>query len=359
VRLAHFEQFQPRCPRCVHAAGIEAAPLVLHHVERRDPDDDDDVLEGALVCPTPTCRFEYPILDGIPVLMAGLRDVVAAQIAELRARDDLSPYSESLLGDAAGPGSDFDRERYHVSTYARSHWGDLDPDRPAPRDETVLALLDAALALLPARPQGRWLDVGCSVGRASFELAAATGDLVLGVDLNLAMLRVAARARRGRLRYPLRRVGIVYDRRDHDVQLATAAQVDFWACDATALPFAAGVAAGALSLNVLDCVPSPLAHLLELGRVVRAGGDALLSTPYDWSIGATPVEAWLAGHSQRAPHRGSSADELRRILSPSDAAGAHTGLVIVDDRDDVPWSVYVHERASMRYRAHLVRAARQ
>jgi len=343
------------------AAGRDPSPLVLHHVERCAPDDVDDILEGALVCPAPGCRFEFPIVDGVPILVAGVRDLVAAQIGEMRARDDLSPYAESLLGDASGPGSDFDRGRYYLSTYARSHWGDLDPERPTPAAATVAALLGHALALLPAPPRGAWLDVGCSVGRTTFELAAAGDDLVLGVDTNLAMLRVARAALyERRVRYPLRRVGVVYDRREVAVAVApgAAARVDFWACDATALPLDAGSVAGAVSLNVLDCVPSPLAHLVELGRVVRTGGDVLLSTPYDWSIGATPLEAWLAGHSQRAPHRGDSASELRRILSADDAAQAHTGLAIVAERDDVPWQVYIHERASMHYRAHLVRAVR-
>jgi SAM-dependent methyltransferase len=362
VRLRHFERFRPHCAVCI-ALGRDAPALVLHHVERRRPGrapgDDDDIVEGALVCPAPGCRFEFPILDGVPILLATLRETVAGQISEMRARDDLSDYAASLLGDVTGPGSDFDRARYYLSTYAHSHWGDLDADRPTPRDGTIGALLGRALELLPSPPRGPWLDIGCSVGRATFELAAAGDDLVLGLDTNLSMLRIARSALLdGRVAYPRRRGGIVYDRREHAVAPPAADRVDFWACDATALPFAPGVVAGALSLNVLDCVASPLAHLVELGRVVAAGGDVLLSTPYDWSLAATPLESWIAGHSQRAPHRGDSATELRRLLSADDAARAHTGLAIVDERDDVPWQVYLHERASMLFRAHLVRARR-
>jgi SAM-dependent methyltransferase len=132
----------------------------------------------------------------------------------------------------------------------------------------------------------------------------------------------------------------------------------FWCADAELLPFADGTFAGALSLNVLDCVRSPLGHLLELGRVLAPQAPALLSTPYDWSVTATPLEGWLGGHSQRGPAGGSSAEELRRILSPDAAAGVDTGLTIAAERDGVPWRVYGNERSHTEYSLHLLRLTR-
>jgi SAM-dependent methyltransferase/uncharacterized protein YbaR (Trm112 family) len=344
---------RPVCPTC-RAAGREAPPLELGHVVRED---DGDVVEGVLVCPERMCRREQPIIDGIPIIVPEVSGYVAGQLADLRARDDLSPFTESLLGDCVGPGSELDRTRYQLSSYARGHWGDLDPDERAPRDRCLVALIERALALGGAPPEGLWLDLGCSVGRATFEIAARTDDLVLGLDLNFAMLKVARRvAREGRVAHPIRRVGLVYDRRDFSVELSPAARarVDFWACDAMALPLPAGIARGAMSLNLLDCMTSPHAHLAELGRVLAEGAPALLATPYDWSTSATPVQHWLGGHSQRADHRGSSAAELRRLLS--DPAPLDLGLIVADEVESVPWHVYVHERASMEYAVHLVAA---
>jgi SAM-dependent methyltransferase len=170
---------------------------------------------------------------------------------------------------------------------------------------------------------------------------------------------VAERVRReGVAVYPQRRVGIVYDRREVAVADVPAEHLGFWCADAELLPFAAGTFAGALSLNVLDCVRSPLAHLIELGRAVRPGGDALLSTPYDWSVTATPLEQWIGGHSQRGPAGGSSAEELRRILSPDAAAGVDTGLTIAEERDGVPWRVHSNERSAVDYNLHLLRLTR-
>jgi hypothetical protein len=137
-----------------------------------------------------------------------------------------------------------------------------------------------------------------------------------------------------------------------------ADRLSFWCADAAVLPFATGVFAGAVSLNLLDCIASPIGHLVELGRTLAAGAPAVLSTPYDWSAMATPVEGWLGGHSQRGPGAGSSAAELRRILGEGAPAGVDTGLVVVDERDRVPWRVYVNERSTMDYAVDLLRLKR-
>ena len=80
----------------------------------------------------------------------------------------------------------------------------------------------------------------------------------LGIDLNFAMLRLASEVlRTGRVSYPRRRVGVVYDRREFPARFANAESVDFWACDAAALPFPAGTFSLAVNMNVLDCVSSP------------------------------------------------------------------------------------------------------
>ena len=356
MRRAHLERLRPICPTC-RAAEREAQPLALGTVVRSDGD---DVLEGVLVCPERLCRREHPIIDGIAVVVPDLVGWAAHQLDGVLRRDDLSSFTESLLGDTAGPGSGFDRERVNLSGYGRCHWGDVDPEEPLSREESFAELLEVALGLLDEPPRGPWIDLGCAVGRGTVEIARRTGDLVVGVDLSFSMLRVAERVRRdGRAVFSLRRVGLVFDRRDFAVPEVPRECLSFWCCDAGALPFADGSFAGALSLNLLDCVPSPLSHLLELGRTLGGRAAALLATPYDWSPAATPIEQWIGGHSQRGESHGSSAAELRRIFSPDAAAGVDTGLVLVAERDRVPWRVYAHERASTDYAVHLLRLERK
>jgi SAM-dependent methyltransferase/uncharacterized protein YbaR (Trm112 family) len=356
VRADHLQHLRPVCPAC-RASGRGDVPLELGTVARADGD---DIREGVLVCPERLCRREHPIVDGIPVLVVDLASWAEHQLDGVLRRDDLSPFTESLVGDAAGPGSRYDRERSNLSGYGRGHWGDLDPADPLPPEQSFAALVETALTMLPTSPQGPWLDAGCAVGRGTVELGRRTVGPVAGADLSFAMLRVAERVRReGRAAFPQRRVGIVYDPREIRVPDVPGDRLGFWCCDAAALPFAEGTFAGALSLNVLDCVQSPLGHLLELGRVLAPGAPALLSTPYDWSPAATPPGQWIGGHSQRGPAGGSSAEELRRILSRDAAAGVDTRLTIAEERDDVPWQVYANERSRTEYLLHLLRLERR
>ena len=352
MRIGHLEALAPICPAC-RLAGRELRPLAIH---RRIAGDGDWIEEGSLVCTERFCQAEFPIIDGVPYICANIAGVLANQLGAISRRRDLSSDTESLLGDAAGPDSAHERDRYQVSSYTRSHYGDL--DRAEPLSAGFASVASRAVEL--AGPSGGpWIDLGCGPGRSSFELAAATGDRVLGVDLNAAMLGVAAAALGGRIEYSLRRVGLVYERRELAVDFAAADRVDFWACDVLALPFTDATFAGALSVNVLDCVASPLGHLRELGRILADSAAAVIASPFDWSTAATPLEGWLGGHSGRAEHRGRSEVELARLLAPGDPAGAGTGLVIDSAGEDVSWEVYVHERATMRYRVHMVRAVRE
>lgn len=317
----------------------------------------DELVEGVLVCPA--CLREHPIIDGIVIAVANIRSWAEHQAEPVLRRHDLSPLVESLLGDTLGPGGSFDKERHDLSTYATAHWGDRALEQPIDPASAVAGLTATALATVPTAPRGLWLDVGCALGRSSFEVAAAGAELVVGVDLNMAMLRRAEAARRtGVARWPRRRIAQVYDPAEASLDDLPADRVGFVCADVLGLPLVDAAVDGALSLNVLDCVPSPVGHLYELGRVLRDGAPAVVTTPYDWSASATPIEHWIGGHSQRGDHGGAAEPEMRRLLSVDRAAGLDTGLTLVDERDDVPWHLQLGARATMQYRLHLLRLAR-
>jgi SAM-dependent methyltransferase len=151
-------------------------------------------------------------------------------------------------------------------------------------------------------------------------------------------------------------VGVVYDRRDFPVRFPQAENVDFWACDATALPLPAGSISLAVSLNTLDCVSVPAGLLASLARVLRGGGKLVLTCPYDWSAAATPLESWLGGHSQRSPTAGASEAVLRALLTPGAHPASLGGLELVAEQEHFPWHVRVHDRSTMLYRVHLIAA---
>jgi SAM-dependent methyltransferase len=197
------------------------------------------------------------------------------------------------------------------------------------------------------------------VGRGSFALAERGTDLVLGVDLSFAILRVASEVlRQNVVRYPRRRAGLVYERREFPARFANMENVDFWACDASALPFPAGAFSLAVGMNVLDCAQVPRELLVSLARVLKEGGKAVLTCPYDWSPAATPPEAWLGGHSQRSPMAGSCEAVLRALLTPGAHPGSVNTLKLIVERENLPWQVRLHERSTMSYKVHLVVAER-
>jgi len=358
VRRLHFETLRPVCPLC-RLNRNEDVPLVLARVEREQGD---IIVEGALHCSFDGCMLEYPIVDGIPILVPAIRTFVSDNLHHITARDDLSEQTESMLGDSAGPGTAYDVVRQHLSTYAWDHYGDLDTDEPTGGGTPVspggvVRCMEEGNRLLDHGSAGPVADIGCSVGRSAFEMAAGSDALVLGIDASLPMLRLAQRVlAEGRVRYSRRRVGIVYDRREFDVAFDGAERVDFWACDALCLPFPAGVFGFALGLNILDCVASPQGLLMEMRRILGVPGSAVVSTPFDWSPGATAVEAWIGGHSQRGPDRGASEPFLRRLLTPGAHPQSIDGFRISGENESFPWHARTHERSTVLYDAHIVAA---
>jgi SAM-dependent methyltransferase len=125
---------------------------------------------------------------------------------------------------------------------------------------------------------------------------------------------------------------------------------DVWICDATALPFADGTFAFAVGMNVLDCLGSPRDGLVEFDRVLVAGGQIVLSVPFDWTGSVTPVEHWIGGHSQRGPLNGDASEVLDLLLTDGPLAAG--GLRRKSPAIEIPWHVRLHERSCMHYYAY-------
>jgi len=362
LRLTHFEALKPVCPRCRLERQV-LAPLTLATVTRQSQE---WVIEGVLHCSDAQCQLEYPIIDGIPIIVPYIRKYLSDNYLHIIAREDLSETLESLLGDAVGPGTFLDATRQHLSTYAWDHYSDLNPNLAAQdspygitESSSVLSCLEAGLRIMentsdaiPFKPP--LIDMGCSVGRTTFELAKRYSSLTLGIDINFSMLRTAQKVlREGTVQYPLKRVGIVYDRQEFTVSFDHAQLVDFWACDALALPFPSDTFGFVSGLNVFDSVTSPRDLLASIDSMLKPGGWSVLATPYDWSAAATPVETWIGGHSQRSPDRGAAEPLLRKLLTRGAHPQSITDLNIMGEIANQPWTVRVHERSSTLYKTHI------
>ncbi len=327
--------FGPRCPTC-RARGSDSALVLSAWKEDRGG-------QGILACPAPECRTRFPVIDGLPVLVADLGRFLSDACVYLLARDDLDEPTADLLGSLLPPGSWFDATRQHLSGYVRDHWGSYElADHAAPAPGQAWGLAQAGLALASA-VSGPIVELGAAAGGVTHALAERFDTPVLGLDLSAPLARFAARALRGgKLRYPLRLAGTAYQEREIAVPPPRRDNARVWLADALVPPLEAGCAGLVVALNLLDCVSDPAALLRSAAALLRPGGQLLLSTPFDWSTAATPVGAWLGARSAEA-------------AAPDVGAWAQsTAGLIVAARAEHRWEVRVHARATMQYRTELL-----
>jgi SAM-dependent methyltransferase len=250
--------------------------------------------------------------------------------------------------------------RHYMSTYAWDHYGDKAPDNEFIDEQqqvkpgSVVSCLHAGLSLLREKPQAPMLDIGCAAGRSAFELAARYDGLTLGIDLNFSLLRIAQNVlQKGVLAFPLKTIGIIYKRHQYDVALEKKQNVDFWVCDALALPFENETFRFISALNVLDTVTSPVDLLKSINNAVTRSGSTVLATPYDWSP-PVPVHNWVGGHTQRGPEGGSSEKLLRNLLTPDQHSQPAGKLKLIGEIGHHPWYVRIHGRRTACYDTHIL-----
>ena len=356
MRLTHFESLQPVCPHCKQQHQHNT-PLILATILQQEGD---HIIEAVLHCSDQNCQMEYPVIDGIPIIIADIRQYLSENFYHINARDDFSAVIESILGDAAGPATYQDSIRQQLSTYSWDHYADLDPEEEVNSTSNlqpggIVRFLSKGLSLSPGMLQTPAIDIGCSIGRSCFELAKTGSGPVLGVDMNFPMLKIAQKIlRSGHVSYPRRRTGIVYDRREFDVNFEHTNQVDFWCCDGMNLPFKDASFALVTGLNVIDSVASPVQLLHEIRRVLKDQGQTLLATPYDWSQAVTPLESWIGGHSQRGDYNGASEPMLRTLFTPGEHQQSLDDMHILAEIDNFPWHTRLHERSNVHYQTHLL-----
>ncbi len=356
---------KPVCPLC-RKDGRGENRLEIYQVLKQD---DGDIDQGILTCTHPQCRCEYPIIDGVPVIVADIRHYVTHSAYPIIRRNDLSESLESLIGDCMGPGSVNDLMRQHLSSYGYDHYEGMDSgasvtddrakrDGPAdgvPGPGACAGLMLRNLEGMNAASSGPIIDLGCSVGRTTFEVARYFKELTLGIDLNFNMIKAAASVlKTGFFSYPKRKTGMVYEQRCIKTPFKAEKNVDFWACDVLNLPFSRNQFGFAVSMNLLDCVSEPFSYLQEVERILKPGGQGLMSTPYDWNTNAVPVENWLGGHSQRAESGGRSEVMIRSLFAGGSHSHALKQLGLVYEKENQPWPVRVHERSTMQYLVHVM-----
>lgn len=191
---------------------------------------------------------------------------------------------------------------------------------------------DCASLLLRHVPElNRALDLGCAVGRSTFELARRA-HYALGIDFSQAFVNAAEEMKTAGMVAIKRleegdRTSWIEGKLDPAIERN---RVHFQQGDACNLPENLGQFDAVLLANLIDRLPDPSACLERLPGLVRTGGAVLITSPYTWMEDYTPRDQWLDGGSS-----GSTLDSLKERLSDN--------FTLVH-REDMPFLIREHVR---------------
>jgi len=142
----------------------------------------------------------------------------------------------------------------------------------------------------------RALDLGCAVGRSSFELGRQFEEVV-GIDFSERFIAAAVRIQKqGAVTVRAPREGSATD--ELRLELPSGLRTDrvrFERGDACALRADLGTFDLVLMANLIDRLPDPAKCLARLPGLISSGGWLVLTSPYTWLEEYTPREKWLDG----------------------------------------------------------------
>ena len=143
---------------------------------------------------------------------------------------------------------------------------------------------------------GLGLDLGCAVGRSSFELTKFCQQ-VTAVDSSLSFINAAKRMQSElKLKYAIAGEGGTWLHREARLpEGGYPERVDFLCKDALDFLLSSSEFDLVLAANLLCRLPRPRAFLSMLGKIVLPGGLLILATPYSWLEEYTPRSEWIQG----------------------------------------------------------------
>ncbi len=202
-----------------------------------------------------------------------------------------------------------------VSQYCEAHFGQSYYNVPIFMKRCAEICIEHA----QGRPRRKALDLGCAVGRATFELAREF-DFVTGIDFSARFIRIALQLKeKGVAYYDLAEEGEIVSY--HEARLSelglerTIDRVEFLQGDATNLkPQFTGYDL-ILAANLLDRIHDPKGFLASIHERLNVGGLLVMTSPYTWLEEFTKKENWPGGIRKAGePHW--TFDALRELLGP-------------------------------------------
>jgi SAM-dependent methyltransferase/uncharacterized protein YbaR (Trm112 family) len=284
------------CPECLDRE------VRLTADSRRETEE--EIIDGRLTCPA--CGRRYAIHAGIAVVVPE---------KTLPVTRGMEGYNSSAM----------------LSSYLWSHYSEFFNGSAA-----TDAYKKWAAGL--AAQKGWALDIGCAVGRLTFEMSKFH-DRAVGIDTSVSFIRAARDlAARKRLEFDLIMEGNIKEKQSCDLDPAFEFDAtEFIVADAMALPFRSHCFATASSVNILEKVPDPARHLSEANRVMQKScARFLFSDPFSWDESVSRSDLWLGGRNA-GPFRGYGMDNICRLLEDPD--GILSPGLSIREKGQVLWKI--------------------
>lgn len=221
-----------------------------------------------------------------------------------------------------------------VSEYLMFHYGEDQEVMPwsfGPREALRFPVRCVAECLLPDRlsSNARGLDLGCALGRSTFELAKHCST-VIGIDSSERFISVAQKLQAlGTLNYAYPVEGDLLQNAIARVPAGVnAARIRFEVGNAMDLRPDLGTFDVVLGANLLDRVPEPRRLLASFEDFVSRGGQLILTSPYTWLPEYTVPSHWLCAGGRRT----------------SDVLAEHLPAFRLERRLDMPFLIREHSR---------------
>jgi len=249
--------------------------------------------------------FTVPTFDGKHNLMNGGSWISCGNLATQKSRYGFrrhfyqhagfryieSNYEEKVV-------TDYYTSDSIISQYCHFGWG----DNRLGVENYPAKCASIALEMMKDKPRKKAFDIGCAIGRSSFELARGFEE-VIGVDFSARFIQEAEVLKQnGVLRYTVPTEGELES--FHEVNLANynlkkeSQKVTFWQADACNLKPIYKDFDLIFAGNLIDRLYDPKKFLDALPERLNDGGILILTSPYTWQEASTPKEKWIGGYKR-------------------------------------------------------------
>ncbi len=179
------------------------------------------------------------------------------------------------------------------------------------------------------------LDIGCSVGRASFELTK-TFDKVIGVDFSQSFVDTANRLKDEKvLKFDKKIEGDIKEPKSFELVDIDTSKVSFEQGDACDLDDELEGFDLVIAINLIDRLHTPKKFLEDIRSRLNKDGILIIASPYTWMDEYVKKENWLGGKIEDGKEI-YTIDTIKEVLSDD--------YELLDEPFDVEFVIQEHVR---------------